>query len=614
MWTKSNREHNTLLSFSPWILGAACLLLLLVLAIFAVSNYKRERVLIIGTLEQKGLTLIRFINSSVRETIRDKLRSQEKWQSWDDHMKMVLEMAVEQPGVERILVTDAEGKILLRASREPGEDSAIILQKGELQLVQKLSRKNMQGWSSRLLHDEVRERDIFLVAAYHQPPFFQRMGRHRGMNKRFMHHPHFQKFREEMQHLKELKPVFLVQLDSTQFDTPLKKQFLQIVLQLIVIGLVAIGGALSFLTLRGLKGTERNLGRVKAFNEKMVSSLPVGLLATDGGGIIRICNTSASNILGIEESELIGRRPDRVLPFEFTGIFAGDTEESGTEYEKNVDITLAGRTKHLNLLATSVEYEKSKSIGIVLLIRDLTRIRNLEKELHRSERLASLGKMAAGVAHELRNPLSSIKGLALLLQPHFEEGSSEAKNTDTLVREVDRLNRGIGELLDFARPTKLKREEASIEEIIRKTTNLVEMDAESYGITTEIDCENDLPPIYIDGDKISQVLLNIFLNSIQSMELLEHGKTGVLSVNARVQEEHIVLIIRDNGQGIAPENMKRIFDPYFTTKNEGTGLGLALSAKIVEEHGGRIEVSSVVKEYTEMVVFLPKSQPDTDIQ
>jgi len=208
--------------------------------------------------------------------------------------------------------------------------------------------------------------------------------------------------------------------------------------------------------------------------------------------------------------------------------------------------------------------------------------------------------MAAGVAHELRNPLSSIKGLAVLLKSQLSASGSGVETADVLVKEVERLNRSIGELLEYARPAQLKRELTDIDEIIKKTVSLVQVDAESYQISLVLALATGLPMVRVDRDKLNQVVLNLFLNAIQAMP-----NGGVLTVRTERDGGMIVVSIRDSGEGITPENLHRVFDPYFTTKSNGTGLGLALSTKIVEEHGGMMKISSTLNEYTEVRVMLP---------
>jgi len=162
------------------------------------------------------------------------------------------------------------------------------------------------------------------------------------------------------------------------------------------------------------------------------------------------------------------------------------------------------------------------------------------------------------------------------------------------------LNRSIGELLDYTRPAQLKREPTAIDEIIKKTVSLVQVDVESYQISLVLALAEGLPMVYVDRDKLNQVVLNLFLNAIQAMP-----NGGVLTVRTERDGGMIVVSIRDSGEGISPENLHRVFDPYFTTKSNGTGLGLALSTKIVEEHGGMMKISSTLNEYTEVRVMLP---------
>jgi two-component system sensor histidine kinase HydH len=241
----------------------------------------------------------------------------------------------------------------------------------------------------------------------------------------------------------------------------------------------------------------------------------------------------------------------------------------------------------------------------MLLIQDLSQVKSLEDELRRSERMAALGKMAAGVAHELRNPLSSIKGLALLLRSRFQEKSNDQQTADILVQEVERLNRSISELLDYTRPQKLMMGDVHPEEVVRKAMSLIRMDAESMGVMMEIHAVENVPVIQADQDKLNQVFLNLFLNSIQAME---HG--GRLDIYVASEGRNITFTVKDTGCGVHKEDLPRVFDPYFTTKPEGTGLGLALSAKIIEEHGGTISVQSDPDNGTIVTVILPANGSD----
>jgi two-component system sensor histidine kinase HydH len=239
----------------------------------------------------------------------------------------------------------------------------------------------------------------------------------------------------------------------------------------------------------------------------------------------------------------------------------------------------------------------------MLLMQDVSEVKQLEEELKRNERLAALGEMAAGVAHELRNPLSSIKGLAVLLKSRFSEGGSDREAADILVREVERLNRSISELLNYARPDRLVKDMVSLNDVLRKAITLIRVDADAAGVVIEADFCPPPDLVHADQDKLSQVFLNLLLNAIQAM-----NGGGSLKITTMAGQGQLSCRVEDSGCGIAAELLPKVFDPYMTTKSGGTGLGLAMSVKIVEEHGGRIDISSTAGQGTTVVVTLPAGQ------
>lgn len=214
-------------------------------------------------------------------------------------------------------------------------------------------------------------------------------------------------------------------------------------------------------------------------------------------------------------------------------------------------------------------------------------IRRLEEEIRRKEKLAAVGTLAAGVAHEIRNPLSSIKGYATYFGMRFPEGSEDRKAAGVMVREVERLNRVISELIGLSRPSDVRPVAASLEDSAAHVLRLIAQDAEKRGVRLEDRIPRGLPPALMDPDRLGQALLNICLNALDAMP---HG--GTLTLDCTVDKGHLVLSVTDTGQGIAPENLNHIFDPYFTTKGHGTGLGLATVHKIVEALAGEVYVRS----------------------
>jgi two-component system sensor histidine kinase HydH len=264
---------------------------------------------------------------------------------------------------------------------------------------------------------------------------------------------------------------------------------------------------------------------------------------------------------------------------------------------------LHGQSQFLQLTSLTIVEKDGQAAGRMALIADVSQIKSLQEELRRSERMAALGKMAAGVAHELRNPLSSIKGLALLLRSRFQGLGNDQETADILVQEVERLNRSIGELLAYARPQKLLKQPVQPAEIVEKAVSLIRMDAEAAGILMTTRVVGEAPELLADPDKLNQVLLNLFLNAIQAMP-----QGGRLDIEIAGVGTTVEIRVQDSGMGISREDLSRVFDPYFTTKAEGTGLGLAMSLKIVEEHEGTITVTSEKNGGSLFVVSLPLNE------
>lgn len=224
----------------------------------------------------------------------------------------------------------------------------------------------------------------------------------------------------------------------------------------------------------------------------------------------------------------------------------------------------------------------------------------MEEKVHRSERLASLGRLASGVAHEVRNPLSAIKGFAQYFRDKFQTGSEDRGYADIMIQETERLNRVIDGLLDFARPRELDAGPHPLSQILERPLQLIRSDLDRKGITLTA----SMPEVLVraDPDQMTQALLNLFLNSIDAM-----GQGGELLVAAttRPEEGRVEIRITDSGTGISQEDLSRIFDPFFSTKKKGTGLGLAITAKIIEAHRGDISVESRQGKGTTFKIYLP---------
>ncbi len=603
-------KKQRLAHVSPWVLAAACGLLTVIIAVFAVNNYRRDKALMTDILLEKGTTLIRFVGSSARSSLFNGLRTGEDILNlWPEHVQPVLEHASEHPGVRFLALVDAEG--IIQACSAPDECKRQVSEQTRYFLsTLKKDIPDNGKFRYHLNHDE--KPAVFQVAALFSPfgkrfsnnfaprmagrhndgKMFARMKRQHGMNPGWV---------AQLEELSKKKIFILVELDLEQFNKSLGRQKLEIVILSIVLLLVGVGGWLSILTLEGLKGSQSRLRRVEAFRDILISSLPVGLIATNNAGRIILYNQFSQELTGVSEKNALGGDPGVVLTPELGEPFEAAGEQPGVPFQKEIQIVLdKGISRTLQLNCLSIIDRDERFVGTLLMIQDLSQVKKLEEELRRSERLAALGKMAAGVAHELRNPLSSIKGLALLLQSRFTGKNSDTETADILVQEVERLNRSISELLDYARPQKLQKETVDLQQLLQKAVSLIRIDAEAAGVEVTSVFQEPLPKILADADRLNQVFLNLFLNAIQAME-----QGGKLAVSADARDGTMVITVSDTGCGIEPESLDRVFDPYFTTKPEGTGLGLAMSAKIVEEHGGSIKIASEQGRGTSVTVKIP---------
>jgi signal transduction histidine kinase len=236
-----------------------------------------------------------------------------------------------------------------------------------------------------------------------------------------------------------------------------------------------------------------------------------------------------------------------------------------------------------------------------LIFEDVTKEVKMEEDSTRMGELAAVGQLAASIAHELRNPLSSIKGAAQLLKEQYDEQEMIAEFLEIIIDEVNGLSRLTTEFLDYARPTQLELKPTSVNDVVDKTLQLMSVHITDNNIVVRENPDPAVPLIQADEDQLEQVLRNIFINAMQAMP---YG--GSLHLTVRPEGEGQVAVqVADTGVGISPENLKRLFVPFFTTKEEGTGLGLALCYSIVQAHGGKIDVESQVGHGTAFTITMP---------
>jgi two-component system sensor histidine kinase HydH len=345
---------------------------------------------------------------------------------------------------------------------------------------------------------------------------------------------------------------------------------------------------------------DRALTEMKSYTENVVESMANGLITVDTKGQIVSTNYAASRVLGFDMTQISGRSIESVIPLHRLDIHKL-LEREMSAIEKEIDCPSEEGTVPLSVSVTPLRGAGGAIMGAVIILRDLREIRELQERVRRSERLASLGRLASGVAHEIRNPLSSVKGFAQYFRDKFEGGSEDKSYAEIMIKEVERLDRVITQLLDFARPQTLRRHPYSLSLILEHPLRLIQPGLEESGIKL-ITSQFPDNKINVDSDQIGQALLNIFLNAMDSME-----RGGELRVHILPKPERrgVEIWISDTGTGIRKEDITRIFDPFFSTKKKGTGLGLAITAKIIEAHGGEVFVESEEGKGTTFKIHLP---------
>ena len=356
--------------------------------------------------------------------------------------------------------------------------------------------------------------------------------------------------------------------------------------------LILGSGALFFIfVIQNYYLVDKTLKQTKDYTREVVANMANGLISIDSQGKIVSFNLLALELLGIKESAAQGMDLRTSINFEKSGIQSTLTEcVPVLDYEIHHQRE-AGEIVSLALSATPIKDGKGGSEGAVMVLRDLREIKLLQEKVKRSEKLAAIGELAAGVAHEIRNPLSSIRGFAQFLKHSLKDKPQEKEYAETMVTEIDRINRVVTDLLTFARPMTVEMSPTDITELIEHSIRLVGADALARDIKIQMKVSDQIK-IPLDANQITQALLNLLLNALQALP-----PQGNIEIGAELDaaESQLHFWVKDDGPGIPPNQIEKIFDPFYTTHQKGTGLGLAIVHKIAENHNGEIRVDSPPK-------------------
>jgi two-component system sensor histidine kinase HydH len=379
--------------------------------------------------------------------------------------------------------------------------------------------------------------------------------------------------------------------------------------------LLLIGGAaIYFLFMTAhYRSTRTALENMRSYTSNIIESMASGLVSLDADGRVATVNSGARAMLGLGGGNLKGKAVADVLNVEpETDLHALESVMAGGRELVELETRVIGRTGAIPvaLSASSLRDEDGERSGTVVLFQDLSETEALKEAVERERHLASLGRLAAGVAHEVRNPLSSLKGFAQFFRSKFRPGSEEERYSEIMIEEVERLDRVVQELLDFARPVTPDRKPVDPNTLIDEALSLVSEDAQFKRVEIVRKPGSDLPRVMVDPLQMRQAVLNVLLNSLEAM-----ADGGTLTIETGVSRgedglTEVRIDLTDTGVGMTPEELAKLFEPFYTTKPKGTGLGLTVVSRVLEQNGGRIDVTSTEGEGTTFSLLLPVAGED----
>jgi two-component system, NtrC family, nitrogen regulation sensor histidine kinase GlnL len=358
----------------------------------------------------------------------------------------------------------------------------------------------------------------------------------------------------------------------------------------------------NFGDLMNVLNLQRKKSSPKISWEQILAGLEDGIITVDRDGKISYFNEAAEMLTELSSSQALQKPVVQLFRREHWLIEQVNKSQPPRQESTRGEGDLLTRWGHkvpVSLTVSPLQDRHGNFLGSVLVLRDLKHRKELEEDLQRADRLGIVGTLAAGLAHEIRNPLGGIRGAAQLLKRALDHDSSLLEYANIMIREVDRVDKLIEQLLDLARPAKLELAAVNIHEVLEDVLLLETHTADALRISVKKRFDPSLPPIRGDRAQLTQVFLNLIKNAFQAMH-----QGGILTVATRLETDFhirgqgtdrsrwIWVDIEDEGIGIKEEDLPHIFSPFFTTKNHGTGLGLAVCYRIVREHGGLIRVES----------------------
>lgn len=340
--------------------------------------------------------------------------------------------------------------------------------------------------------------------------------------------------------------------------------------------------------------------KLQNYTKNIVDSINNGVISTDTNFFITSINRKGEDILGIGEKDEINIT--NILNDKNVLDILNQAKEQKLQFTNiKTNINVDGEDKFLSITVLPLFNILDKVQGLVIIIQDKSREKNLEAQTVRADRLVAVGELASGIAHEIRNPMGIIKTISqTLLEESDEQDLSEG--LEIIVKEVDRANKVINGILNFAKPLDNEMKKISLNELFKEVILITDKYLSANNANMELFIGKDIN-IEADKEKLKQVFINLIFNGVQSMD-----KGGKIFVTTELREKGVNISFKDTGTGIKKENLKKVFNPFFTTKEQGVGLGLSVSDRIIQDHNGYLAVDSIEGEGTQIDIYLPMQQ------
>lgn len=354
-----------------------------------------------------------------------------------------------------------------------------------------------------------------------------------------------------------------------------------------------------------LEEKESEFSQLDLLFRSIIESVHSGVMTVDLNNIIKTFNNAAEEITGFSRVKVQGLGIDKVFP-EFLPFLM--EEENNIKIKNRMEITIEGKGKgkiNLGLLISPLKGKYENQIGNILVFQDITQIKQMERDLEKSRNMALIGEMAAGFAHEVRNPLAAITGSIELLKQGMEVEGTNKRLMEIVLRSKDQLETFVRDFLMLARPVSALREAVDLNEIVKETIEHIKLNKDWTNKIKIVKSLSDTAKVFANKQQIRQIIDNLALNAIQSME-----DGGVLTIETAFpvlddNEKYAEIKISDTGCGIREDNLNKIFEPFFTDKEKGTGLGLSIVNHMVEGYNGKIQIESMIGKGTTCKVWLP---------